>query len=561
MRFVLVMWIAICAGTATAYAQCSGGTVTPSCAVVCSGQSVTFVASGTAGSFFQWQTSSGPFGWTDIAGASTSTFTLNAVTGITTYVRVLTQPPGCPTMASNVAVLTLSQTPTTVVSNVTGNSATVQWLPSCGGTYTVGWSGAGGTGSQTGLTTGTYNITGLTGSCGGPLNVTVTQTNPICAGTSAGSSTVQLPCGAPTLLSVISPSATSFKASWTGMACAPQYRVYYRRVSTNAWLSVDTAGNMKTVTGLIPGTYHVYVVAHNCPTTGLFSSPSNKMCVAVAPSTCSPVPVISGSSPCQGKLAMDLTGNPAGSYQLRFQRVLPTVGTASTITVGAVLQTITLPGSAVGTTYEITARRACPGGAYSPWSCPQTVVISGVCPPPTNVVASNITCFGFSLSWQPPACSISHYRLYYKKTTSVNYSSVNIYSNNTATVTWLTSSGTYDFFMRGVTTCGTLTGNSELSTITVGGPGCRTVPAEPPAAMALFSNPASSRCTIFFSEVDSEDFGVEMFSLSGQRVQCNALVEENRLTVSWDENVPQGLYFVRVRSAEEVFTERLLIQR
>ena len=555
MRFVLAALMAVCAGIGRAYAQCSGGTITPSCAVVCYGQSVTFVATGTSGSFFQWQTSTGPYAWTDIFGASTSTFTLNPVTG-TTYVRVLTQPPGCPTMAAT-AFVTLSQTPVPTVNNVTGNSATVQWLPSCGGTYTLSWSGAGGTGSQTGLTTGTYNITGLTGSCGGPLNVTVTQTNPICAGTSAGSSTVQMPCGAPTLLSVISPSTTSFKASWTGMACAPQYRVYYRRVSTNAWLSVDTAGNTKTVTGLIPGTYQVYVVAYNCPTAGLLSSPSNKMCVAVAPSTCSPVPVISGSSPCQGQLAMDLTGNPAGTYQLRFQRVLPSVGTAVTITVGAVLQTITVPGSAVGTTYEITARRACPGGAYSPWSCPQTFVISGICLGPTNLVASFLPCFGLLLSWQPPACSVSHYRLYYKKSTNLNYSSVNVYSPNTAAITWLTP-GYYTFFLRGVTPCGALTNNSESLSTEIS---CRVGQETTRAPARLFPNPASSQCTISFSEIDGEDFGVEMFSLSGQRVQCNALVEENRVTVSWNENVPHGLYFVRVRSAEEVFTERLLIQR
>jgi hypothetical protein len=554
MRFVLAALMAVCAGIGPAYAQCSGGTITPSCAVVCYGQSVMFVASGTSGSFFQWQTST-PFGWTDIPGASTSTFTLNAATG-TTYVRVLTQPPGCTMMAAT-AFVTLSQTPVPTVNNVTGNSATVSWLPSCGGTYTVSWSGAGGTGSQTGLTTGNYNITGLTGSCGGPLNVSVTQTNPICAGTGTGSSTVQLPCGAPTLLSVVSPSTTSFKASWTGMACAPQYRVYYRRVSTSAWLSVDTAGYAKTVTGLIPGTYHVYVVAYNCPTPGLFSSPSNKMCVAVAPLTCSPVPVISGSSPCQGQLAVDLTGNPAGTYQLRFQRVLPSVGTAVTITVGAVLQTITVPGSAVGTTYEITARRACPGGAYSPWSCPQTVVISGICPGPTNLVVSNIICSGFSLSWQPPACSVSHYRLYYKKSTNTNYSSVNIYSPNTATVTWLTP-GIYTFFLRGVTTCGTLTNISELSSI---GVSCRVGSETSHAPVDLFPNPASSQCTISFLETVGEDFGVEIFSVSGQRIRCDALVEENRVTVSWDENVPQGLYFIRLRSAEAVFTERLLIQR
>jgi len=180
--------------TVTVTAVVVPGTPTPTSQTICSGGTITPITGGTAsggagsGSYtYQWQSSaSGTSGWTDISGATGSSYTPTAQTGTTYYHRVVTSG-ACNAPSSSVSVTVYSSiaagTPTpasqTICSDdtparITGGTAT-------GGTgsYTYQW--------QYSTDDGAIwnNISGATGPdyAPGPLTATTNYRRNVTSGT------------------------------------------------------------------------------------------------------------------------------------------------------------------------------------------------------------------------------------------------------------------------------------------------------------------------------------------------------------------------------------------
>ncbi|MFN4881932.1 MAG: beta strand repeat-containing protein, partial [Bacteroidota bacterium] len=246
-----------------------GGQITPASSIICSGTTRTLILSNFAG-LLQWQVSTDNIIWTDIVGATSSSYTTPALTAQRFY-RCVASSSLCFEVSSTTAVVNISATPVVTITNVTSTSAIVSWTPFASGQYNISWTGAG-TGSAALVTTNNYVISSLTPNA--DLNVTVTLSTPTCVGTSPGTATTKTLCAKPTglTLTTITPSATAtnklIRATWTAVGGATAYRIYYRNMNSNSsWAFVDTTGGtVKTLPVLASpnSTWAVYVAVNNC---------------------------------------------------------------------------------------------------------------------------------------------------------------------------------------------------------------------------------------------------------------------------------------------------------
>lgn len=540
-----------------------GGSVFPVSSVVCSGGSKLFSLIGAVGNI-QWETASSPLGpWTDVAGATSNTFNLTGITS-STYVRAILLSTSCAASASTTAFVNVSSTPLVTFTNVTATSATVSWFPSGTMQFNVSWVGAGGvTGTQTGATN-PFTIVGLYSPCGGSLSVTVTQTSPVCSGTLPTNATVQIPCSSPLTLNVVSPGPSSFKATWTiAGPCAGQYRIYYKQAGTFNWLFADTSGTTKTITGLIPGNYSVYVVKKNCPTVGLFGSPTLTQCVSVGTLSCSPIPTVAALSNCNNALQINLSTNPAGNYQIRLRKIAPSLGSQITLNTTATVTNLSLSG-VPNSTYEVTARRVCSGGTYSAWSCPLNVTVNGACAAPQGVMISNIDCPGFDITWIPSSCNISSYRIAIKYASSSFYTFYNVGLVNQYTFNWLTPNVYYNVYIQGLTSCGTLTQASSVMTVYTDGPSCRNglVDDEPEdrSDLRVYPNPATSEIFLALPSACNNDLvELECINTVGQHIACDITkTASNKYKISLS-NITNGLYWIRVKTLSQNWVKQIVV--
>src|ERR1051326_1886938 len=187
------------------------GTASVNPTSVCPGQNVTLTLTGFSGNI-QWQsgpTSTGP--WTNIAGATTSSYVFGPVNSNICFQAVVTN--SCGSVTSNVVCVTVSSNATITVnpsapSICIGNSTSL----TASGANTYVWSPATNLSSTTGATvtanptvTTTYTVTGTTSSgCTGTATVTVTV-NPL--------PTITVNPNAPSICSGSSTSLTASGAS------------------------------------------------------------------------------------------------------------------------------------------------------------------------------------------------------------------------------------------------------------------------------------------------------------------------------------------------------------
>ncbi|HEY6162355.1 MAG TPA: PKD domain-containing protein [Bacteroidia bacterium] len=188
------------------------GTASVNPTSVCPGQNVTLTLTGFSGNI-QWQsgpTSTGP--WTNIVGATTSSYVFGPVNSNTCFHAVVTN--SCGSVTSNVVCVTVNGNATITVTpsapNICiGNSTSL----TANGANTYSWSPATNLSSTTGATvtanptvTTTYTVTGTTSSgCTGTATVTVTVNplptitiNPNAPSICSGSSTTLTASGAST---------------------------------------------------------------------------------------------------------------------------------------------------------------------------------------------------------------------------------------------------------------------------------------------------------------------------------------------------------------------------
>jgi len=152
------------------------GTASVTPASVCSGTPVNLSLVGSVGGI-QWQSApvaGGP--WTNIAGATTTTFTTAGMTANTCF-RAQVSGCGAP-VYSNIVCITINPTPTVTVNSLTICPGQTANLTAGGATSYVWSAGATSTGVNTAnaspMVTTTYTVTGTTAGCTGSAIATVT---------------------------------------------------------------------------------------------------------------------------------------------------------------------------------------------------------------------------------------------------------------------------------------------------------------------------------------------------------------------------------------------------
>ncbi|MBU6204135.1 MAG: T9SS type A sorting domain-containing protein [Bacteroidetes bacterium] len=564
-----------------------GGQITPASSVICSGTTRTLTLGNFAG-LLQWQVSTDNTTWTDIVGATTSSYTTPALTSQRFY-RCIASSSLCFDVSSTVAVVNISTTPVVTITNVTSTSATVTWSPFGSGQYNISWTGAG-TGSQASVTTNNFVITGLTPNT--DLNVTVTLASPTCVGTNPGTATTKTLCAKPTITSLVNATDAlgnpGFKVNWNAVAGATTYRVYWRNVQLGAgWSFIDTAGTTKTLTSAVASTLFagntiaVYVAVNNCPSNATaLGDPSSTSYVTLNPVNSCPIPTFTAVSNCPNQISVTgLSGSPTGAYEVRFRRIFPTQTAGVAYSVSSPTINLSIGSSLAGSVWEVYVRSLCTGNVISPNATIQIVEVKPACTAITNPIISAIDCFGGILSWNPSTCvGITGYYINIKKTSATAYSAYPTSGlNNYRVINWLSPNTAYNVFAQSVSCNGYLSPASQVLTFTTGGPGCRgeenlvaeeEVPqsfiSEDGVIVNVFPNPAVDQVTVMASGLSEQEGRVELVNLLGQVVTTNIEPIYNgtlQSQIALQSNIASGVYLVRITSGTTSITRQLVIAR
>jgi hypothetical protein len=560
-----------------------GGNVTPASSVICTGGTRLLTNVGGVG-FFQWQISTDNISFTDIAGATSNTYLTTAGNGNSLkYYRCISIANNCFSVSSTTAVVAVSATPIVTFTSVTSTTATITWSPFGTGQYNLSWTGAG-SGSAAAVTTNNYTITGLTPNTN--LNVSVTLSSPICAGTNPGAATTKTLCAKPTglTLTTITQATTLNKlirATWTAVGGATAYRVYYRNMNSGSgWAFVDTTGGtVKTlpVSALPNTTWAVYVAVNNCaanPTA--VGDGSNVSYVAIPPTGTCVVPTFSAISNCPNQISVTgMSGSPTGTYEVRFRRIFPTQTAGVTYSVSSPSINLSIGSSLAGSIWEIYVRSLCTGNVYSPNATVQLVEVKPACSAISNPIMSTINCLGGTFSWNESNCiGVLGYYINIKKTTETAYNAYPVGANYFRVINWLSPNTAYNIFAQSVSCNGYLSPASPIVTFTTGGPGCREdeageiVESVSPQGEGInvFPNPSTGNFSVAInsSDLSDQEVRIEVMNALGQSLvtQISNMSGGNLIEgIQLDNAVASGVYFVRVHVGTNVYVNRLVLNR
>jgi len=83
--------------------------------------------------------------------------------------------------------------------------------------------------------------------------------------------------------------------------------------------------------------------------------------------------------------------------------------------------------------------------------------------------------------------------------------------------------------------------------------------------MSIFPNPVSEKSVMMLSSVKDDVLNVELFSITGQKVSTlysGTIAAGNRVAVEIDAaNLESGVYFIQVRTANGVMTEKIMVRK
>ena len=323
---------------------------------ICAGQTTTLTLTGSTGNV-QWQSASSSSGpWTNIAGATATTYTTPALSATTYYQAVVSNP--CGSVTSNVVTVTVNPSPnvTAVAAPATicaGQSSTLTASGATAYSWAAPVSSTNASVTVSPTATTVYSVTGTTAGCSTTVNVTVTV-NPIptitataspvsvCAGnsstlTASGGNTYQW---APPLTSTsstvtVTPSATTVYSvtGYTAAGCSATANVTVTvgpppATIASASPSAICAGQSSTLTASGAITYDwqpgnltgssvtVSPTATTVYTVTGYTAPGCSS-VATVTVTVNPLPVVTASaspaSICAGQ-SSTLTGSGASTY-------------------------------------------------------------------------------------------------------------------------------------------------------------------------------------------------------------------------------------------------------
>lgn len=533
----------------------------PAAQTVCAGANATFIVAATGTVTYQWQVSTGGGPFTNIAGATSASYT---VIGTTTaqnsnqYHAIVSAL--CGSATSNNALLTINSAPaiTTQPANVTtcagqnatftvaatGGGLTYQWqsATSCTGTFTIIAGAISATlnlNAVTAAMNGTAYKVVVTGPCGTATSscVTLSLNNPVTISAQPASTSVCLP--ATNVLFNVT-------AAGTGL-------IYQWQVSTNGGVSFTNISGATgatfnlTPTAAMNGNQYQVVLSGTCTpnlVSGIAILTINSLVTIIA----QPV----ATETCTGDDAIFSVGATSSSPQfITYQWQVSVNGGAFVNIPGATSSTLTVPG--------ILANN---GNVYH-------VIVSG---PPCGSVISNNEKLTVN---QRPEVSLA-----VSGSTSINPS---VRTSLTATVTPSGPSYQYEWYKDGI-----LFPNFNTSTIPVDvdgigeytvqvtnvntGCGTRsnsvriTVLAAAPNVLFVYPNPSSGQFQVrnFTASTSATSQMITVYNSRGARVYQKrypiSRVYE-RMDVNLD-NAASGIYFIELRDAsgKRLATSRVMIR-
>ncbi|MDW8157637.1 MAG: fibronectin type III domain-containing protein [Bacteroidia bacterium] len=271
---------AVCGGSSSAFTTPVAFTTLTPCPVPSSGLTTTGI--GVTSATANWASVSGAISydirykpsssstWSAPISTTSTSYTLTGLTGGTSYDWQVSATCGGGTSAYSVVVsfttLPPCGTPAGLTSSsITSTSASLSWnavsgvisydleyKPSNSSTWT----------SVTGLTTNSYNLTGLTPGTNYDWRVSATcggGTSPF--STTANFSTT---CPVPTGMSTSGISASGATANWNAVPGATSYNFRFRAVGASVWNTYSTAVPSYTMSGLNSGTNYEWQVSTVC---------------------------------------------------------------------------------------------------------------------------------------------------------------------------------------------------------------------------------------------------------------------------------------------------------
>jgi hypothetical protein len=287
-------------------------------------------------------------------------------------------------------------------------------------------------------------------------------------------------CSTPTGVTASNLATTTATIGWTTTGAA-SYKVQYRVAGTAAWTTVPTATISAALSGLTPNTtYDVQVIGVCSATNESTASTIVQFKTLALPCNVPTNVVVSNITTTSGIVGWTATG--AASYKVQYRLFSPAAVTAGWTTVPSNTNSIALSGLTATTTYEIQVIAVCSATSESnPSTIVQFTTLTPVCNAPTNVVATNLTSTGATITWT--ASGAGSYTTQYRLASSAP--SGTWLTANSATLVGLTPNTAYQVQVIGV--CGAI--ESAPSTIvtftTASVAGCN-----PPTTITITSNVA-----------------------------------------------------------------------
>ncbi|MFM7054383.1 MAG: fibronectin type III domain-containing protein [Bacteroidota bacterium] len=343
------------------------------------------------------------------------------------------------------------------VSNITANSAVINWTPISGGSflYDIGYRVVGATNQITVVNvTPPFTIANLV--CNTNYEVRV-RTNCGNANYSTWSAFVPFvtsacptSCPTPSGLTASNLTANGATLNWTAATSAPSlYNIRYRTANSTTWIVINNVTAPFALTGAPCNSsieWQVQTICSNAAGTATLSlwSPSAYFTTTACPAPC-PAP--------SGLTATNLTANSATlswtavtgapNYTVRRRAV----GTTTWSYLNSTSTSVLVGNLACGVTYEWQVRANCTTGSntnvnpYSATSTFATTACPTTCPAPAQLFTSNINNTGAQLNWS--TTNVPQYRVRYRVNIAGSVWTYVLTSNTNIVVSGLASATQY----------------------------------------------------------------------------------------------------------------------
>ena len=405
--------------------------------------------------------------------------------------------------------------------------------------------------------------------------------------TAPGTTTV---CNVPSALTKTAITSTSVTLGWTANSTATSYTLQYKKSSATTFTTVTgITGTSYVLSGLTAGTAYTFQVMANCSSTSSSAYSSTATFTTTAAATCNAPSALTATAITTTSATLGWTANStAVSYTLQYRASTATTFTSIS---GITTTSRTLTGLTAGTSYVFQVTAYCTTTSASGFTPLTTFTTTAAC---SDVYESNnTTATAATISANTAITAMigtSTDKDYFKIVTTtaqpklkltlsnlpLDYdlqllnssgTQLSISQNGSTTNEVVTYNGTaaatYYAYVYGYNSnysasqCYTLTTQTSASNFREEAPGLAKE-----TGIILYPNPTTGDVNFNFYSPEAQNATVTVVDQSGRICQ--------RLTLHLDEgqntpkmslgNLPAGLYFLHLQTAESAITAKLMLQ-